>query len=86
MTDTTTNKKAAGAINTNGLHTDTNAANFRTDAAINQANDGNAIATQLECLALIGHVIHKGSAGYFTVCKSGMTRYSKDFARQLGVK
>ena len=33
MTHTTTNEKAAGASNTNGLHTDTNAADFRTAMA-----------------------------------------------------
>ena len=91
MTHTNTTKKAAGASNTNGLHTDTNGANFRTHGAINQAHDGKAIATQLAHLATAGHIVHKGSAGDFTVCKYGMTRYCKDFtelqafARQLGV-
>ena len=79
MTHTTTNEKAAGASNTNGLHTDTNGANFRTDDAIDQAHDGNAIAAQLARLALAGHVVHKGSAGDFTVCKYAMVRYCKDF-------
>ncbi len=92
MTHTTTTQKAAGASNTNGLHTDTNGANFRTDGAINQAHDGKAIATQLARLALAGHIVHRGDIGDFTVCKYGMTRYCKDFAelqtfaRQLGVK
>ena len=72
MTDTTTNKKAVGAINTNVLHTDTIKANFGTDAATNQVNDGKAITTQLERLELTGHVIRKGSAS--------------DFARRFGVK
>ena len=91
MTHTNTTQKAAGASNTNGLHTHTNGTNFRTDGAINQAPDGNAIATQLARLALAGHTTHKGSAGDFTVCRYGMTRYCKDFtelqafARQLGV-
>jgi hypothetical protein len=91
MTHTNTMQKAAGATNSNGQHTDTNDANFRTDGAIQQAHDGNAIATQLARLALSGHTTHKGSAGDFTVCKYGMTRYCKDFtellafARQLGV-
>ena len=89
MTDTTTNnKEAAGAINTNGLHTDTNKTDCCTDTAINQAtaNNRNAIATQLECLALAGHVIHKNSAGDLIVCKFGIPCYFKDFARRLGVK
>ena len=91
MTHTNTTQKAAGASNTNGLHTYTNGANFRTDGAINQAPDGNAITTQLARLALAGHTTHKGSVGDFTVCKYGMTRYCKDFTelqaftRQLGV-
>lgn len=83
MTDTT-NREAAGAMNTNGLHTNTNKIDFRTDAAINQANNGNAIATQLECLTLAGLVIHKDSVGDFAVCKFGMTCYCNDFARRLG--
>jgi len=33
MTDITTNEKAAGASNTNGLHTDTTGADFRTGMA-----------------------------------------------------
>jgi hypothetical protein len=66
-------------------------ANYRTDRAIHQAGDGKAIAAQLARLALAGHVVHKGGAGDYTVCKYGMTRYCKDFAelqafsRQLGV-
>jgi hypothetical protein len=39
---TNTNKKAAGAINTNGLHTDTNGANFPTVEV-----QGKAFARQL---------------------------------------
>lgn len=91
MTHTNTMQKAAGAMNSNGLHTDTNGVNFRTDGAIEQAHDGKAIATQLARLALAGHVVYKGGAGDFTVCKYGMTRYCKDFAelqdfaKQLGV-
>ena len=92
MTHTNTMQKAAGATNSNGLHTDTNGANFRTGEPIQQAHDGKAIATQLARLALAGHTVHEGGAGDFTVCKYGMTRYCKDFAeleafaRQLGVK
>ena len=94
MTHTTTLQKAVEAINFNGLHTDTTGANFRTAGAIEQAHDGKAIATQLARLALAGHAVHAVhivSAGDFTVCKYGMTRYCKDFAelqafaRQLGV-
>ena len=46
MIHTNINEKAAGAQNTNGLHTDTNSANFATGGAIDQASDGNAIAGQ----------------------------------------
>lgn len=91
MTYTNTQQKAPGACDSKGLTIDTNGANFRTDGAIQQAHDGNAIATQLARLALSGHTTHKGSAGDFTVSKYGMSRYCKDFtellafARQLGV-
>lgn len=92
MNYTNTIKKAAGASNTNGLHTDIINSNFRTAGVIEQVHDGKSIATQLAHLALAGHVVHCGDMGDFTVCKCGMTRYCKDFAelqafaRQLGVK
>lgn len=92
MTHTNTTQKAVRAMNSNGLHTDTNGANFRTVGATGQAHDGKAIATQLARLALAGHIVHRGDIGDFTVCKYGMTRYCKDFdeleafARQVGVK
>lgn len=92
MTHTNTMQKAVRATNSNGLHTDTNGAYFRTDGAIEQAPSGKAIATQLAQLAIAGHVVHKGQSGDYTVCKYGMTRYCQDFealqafARQLGVK
>ena len=92
MTYTNTIKKAVGAINTNGLHTDTNGANFLTDGAIQQAHDGNAIANQIARLALAGHTVHTGGTGDFLVSKYGMTRHCNDFAelqvfaRQLGIK
>lgn len=86
-------EKAPGAYDdSKGLHTDTNNANFRTDGAIDQAPDGNAIANQIARLALAGDHVHKGGEGDFIVCKYGMTRYCADitelaaFARQLGVK
>lgn len=41
-------KKAAGASNTNGLHTDTNSANFRTDGAIQQAHDSKTFFARLK--------------------------------------
>lgn len=88
MTHTnTTMKKAAGAINSNGLHTDTTSVDFPTTE-----KNSKAISTQVAELALAGHAVHKGEIGDFTVCKYGMTRYCKDFAelqafaRQLGVK
>lgn len=50
-----------------------------------------ATATVIACLALAGHVVHKGQGGDFTVCKYGLSRYCKDsaelrdFAKKLGV-
>jgi len=51
MTHTNTMQKTAGAINTNGPHIHTNAADFRTSDAIQQVPDGTAIA-EPQCLAL----------------------------------
>ncbi len=83
---TNTNEKAAGAINTNGLHTATNGADFPTTAA-----QGKATASQVARLALAGHAVHQGQRGDFTVCKYGLTKYCADsaelqaFAVKLGV-
>lgn len=92
MIHTNTIRKAAGASNTNGLHTDTNGADFRTGGAISQALDLKAIATQIERLTLAGHAVHKGTDGDFLVCKYGLSRWCQDFpelaafALKLGVK
>lgn len=80
MNYTNTIKKAAGASNTNGLHTDSNDGDFRTAGAIEQAHDAKAIATQLAHLALAGHHVIKGKSGDYTVCKFGLTTYCKNFA------
>jgi hypothetical protein len=86
-----TMKKAAGAINTNGPHIDTNGANFRTDRAIEQAHDGKALATQIAQLANAGHTVHRLSESGYLVCKYGHTFEATDFAelqafaRRLGV-
>ena len=88
---TNTTQKAAGATNTNGLHTDTNGTNFRTDGATGQAPDGKAIATQIAHLALAGHAVHHTTEGGFLVSKYGLTHYAKGFAalqafaRKLGM-
>ena len=86
MTHTNTLKKAAGAINTNGPHTDTNGIDFRTVGA-----DSKAIATQIAQLAIAGHAVHQLADGGYWVCKYGYTHHAKDFealqafARKLGV-
>ncbi len=88
---TNTKEKAAGAANTNGLHTDTNRPDFRTGEATGQAPDGKAIATQLARLALAGHAVHQLADGGFLVSKYSYTHHAKDFAalqdfaRKLGV-
>ena len=64
MTHTNTIEKAPGACDSKGLTTDTNSVNFRTDGAINQAPDGNAIATQLARLALAGQSLTQTADGY----------------------
>jgi hypothetical protein len=43
---TNTMKKAAGQTNSNGQHTDTNGVDFRTDEAIQEAPDGDFIASK----------------------------------------
>lgn len=85
---TTTNEKAPGAINTEGLTTDTtNDLNSATGE-----RHSKAIATQIARLALAGHAVHKGKSDDYIVCKYGLSRYCQDFealqsfARQLGVK
>src|ERR1035437_8939605 len=45
MTHTNTTEKAAGAINTNGLHTDTNHVDFRSDRPLNQAQNDLTLTT-----------------------------------------
>lgn len=75
-----TNKKAAGAINTNGLHSSTNSLNSRSHEAINQAHDDKAIAYQIARLALAGHVVHEGQCSDYRQSKYGMSRYCQDFA------
>lgn len=88
---TNTNEKAVGAFNTNGLHTETNNANFRSHGAVNQAHDDKAIANQIARLALAGHQVQRLEDG-FLVRRWGMSRHCPDleslagFARQIGVK
>ncbi len=85
-TDPTT-EKAPGAINTEGLSTDsTNDLNFATGTWRSKA-----IATQIAELAIRGHAVHELASGGFMVCKYGHTFEATDFAdlqafaRRLGV-
>lgn len=82
-----TNEKAPGAINTEGLTTDTtNDLNFATGT-----RHCKAIATQVAELAIRGHAIHQLKDGGFLVRKYGQTfhvNYFPElpaFARRLGV-
>ena len=82
-----TNEKAPGAINTEGLTTDTtNDLNFATGT-----RHSKAIATQVAELAIRGHSVHQLRDGGFLVCKYGHTFQAIDFAelqafaRRLGV-
>lgn len=81
------NEKAPGAINTEGLTTDTsNASDFATDT-----QHGKALATLIAQLAIAGHAVHISQHGDFLVCKYNWARYCKDFdalqafARNWGV-
>lgn len=84
---TTTNEKAPGAINTEGLKTTTNDLNSATGE-----RHSKAITTQIARLALAGHAVHKGKSDDYIVCKYGLSRYCQDFealqafARKMGVK
>ena len=82
-----TSEKALGAINTEGLTTDTtNDLNFATGT-----RHSKAIATQIAELAIRGHAVHQLKDGEFLVCKYGHTFHANDFAesqafaRRLGV-
>lgn len=82
-----TNEKAPGAINTEGLTTDTTKdLNFATGT-----RHSKAIATQVAELAIRGHVVHQLKDGGFLVSKYGHTFHANDFAelqafaRRLGV-
>ena len=82
-----TQQKAPGAINTEGLETDTtNDLNFPTGT-----RHSKAIATQVAELAIRGHAVHQLKDGGFLVCKYGHTFHANDFAelqafaRRLGV-
>jgi hypothetical protein len=82
-----TNGKTPGAINTEGLETDTtNDLNFATGT-----RPSKAIATQVAELAIRGHAVHQLKDGGFLVCKYGHTFHANDiaelqaFARRLGV-
>ena len=76
MTNTNTTKKAAGASNTNGLHTDTNTANFPT---LEKKSQVIAILIAF-VLAPTGHHVIEGDSGDLTVFKYGLIRYCTDFA------
>ena len=83
----TTNRKAPGAINTEGLRTNTtNDLNFATGT-----RHSKAIATQIAELAIRGHEVHQLKDGGFLVCKYGHSFHAADFvelqsfARRLGV-
>ena len=86
-TTDTTHEKAPGAINTEGLATDTtNDPNFATGT-----RHSKAIATQVAELAIRGHAVQQLIDGGFLVCKYGLTFHANDFAelqafaRRLGV-
>jgi hypothetical protein len=82
-----TNGKAPGAINTEGLTTDTtNDQNFATGQ-----RHSKAIATQVAELAIRSHAVHQLKDGGFLVCKYGHSFHAinfaelQSFARRIGV-
>jgi hypothetical protein len=76
MTHNTTNEKAVEAINSNGLHTHTNNANFHTVDA-----QGKEFATLAAGLAQADHAPHQteaknGTVTYWAACW-GLVRYQR---------
>ena len=89
MTHTTTNEKAAGASNTNGLHTDTTGADFPTPDA--QGKDFKTLAADF---AQAGHTLHRtdpndGTVTYWAA-RWGLVRHlptidaARRFLEQIG--
>lgn len=82
-----TNGKAPGATNTEGLETDTtNDLNFATGQRRSKA-----ITTQIAELAIMGYAVHQLADGGYLVCKYGYTHHAptfealQAFAHRLGV-
>jgi len=86
MIHTNTMRKAAGASNTNGLHTETNDLNFRTVGAIDQAPDGNVIATQIARLAMASHHVSKLATGHLVSrrVKTKLVPVLRNFSKTAG--
>ena len=89
MTHTTPNEKAAGIINSNGLHTDTTGTDFPTTD-----EQGQAFKTLVACFAQAGHNLHRtdakdGSVTYWAA-RWGLVRYlptidaARRFLDQIG--
>lgn len=87
MTHTNTHETAAGAINTNGLHTDTNNADFPTQDA-----QGKALATQIDLTLtttkvearIDSRLLAQGFGNKHKAAMALMERYSDRFKR-LGI-
>jgi hypothetical protein len=91
---TNTTQKAPGACDSKGLHSDTNAADFRTGDAIGQGPDSKARHNLIALFALKGHAVHDTDTGGYIVVRSdwGLSRHCAGFselvaaARQMGVQ
>lgn len=74
MTHTTLNEKAAGTINSNGLHTDTTGADFPTTG-----EQGQDFKTLMVGFAQTGHALHRTAPKDGVVTswapRQGMVRY-----------
>lgn len=74
-TTDTINEKALGAINTEGLTTDTtNDLNFAI-----ADRPRKALATLIAELAIRGHAVHQLTDGGFFACNHGKSYYAPDF-------
>lgn len=92
MMHTNTMKKAAGAMNSNDLHTDTNSADFGSHGAIQQDADGKAIAepqdlaltTTLTEARIDSRLLAQGFGNEHKAAMALIERYSDRFKR-LGI-
>ena len=85
----TTHSNGLTAINSQPAETNQNTNDLNFPTGQRQRKDE---MTVIACLALAGHVVHRGNCNDYTVCKYGYAHYCQDvaeltaFAIRLGVR